>query len=84
MSMKKEKRRRSKLLNIDVAFNRKNAVENILITAASIVLVLVMHGFQKNLFLVDDNYTQFAPIIQEAFTEFIHTGKMPVYDFYQM
>lgn len=82
--MKKKKRRRSKLLNIDVAFSRKNAVENILITAASIVLVLVMHGFQKNLFLVDDNYTQFAPIIQEAFTEFIHTGKMPVYDFYQM
>jgi len=50
----------------------------------SIAVMYVMTGFNPNVFLVDDNYTQFYPIIQKSFDTFLEEGRLPIYDFYQM
>lgn len=59
---------------IDVAF----------IILFSIALMLLMMAFKSHLFLSDDNYTQFFPVIEKVYETFITKGRLPQLDFNQM
>lgn len=49
----------------------------------SVIMVSLLSGFHTDAFLTDDNRTQWYPVIERAYGDFLSTGKMPVYDFFQ-
>ena len=49
----------------------------------SLVAMLFMMGFDGHIFLRDDNMTEFYPIIDKSYNQFLRTGQYPVYDFFQ-
>lgn len=51
---------------------------------ASIGYLLLLAGGNSEVFLIDDNRTQWYPIIERAFEDFWRTGRIYCYDFYQM
>ncbi len=55
-----------------------------IITVLSFITILIYTNFKPNIFVVDDNYNQWLPIIEKNYDSFLENGRMPVYDFYQM
>lgn len=53
-----------------------------LVVIFSIIVLFVMTGGNPNIFLIDDNLTQFYPVTQSAFEALINQGKIPTFDFY--
>ena len=51
--------------------------------ACSILLMLVWGGGHPEFLLIDDNRTQWYPVLEEAYETFFQTGRMPIYDFFQ-
>ncbi len=62
----------------------KGAAWSLGILAVSALLFLWWTAGNPEAFLVDDNRTQWFPVMEQAYAEFFRTGSMPVYDFYQM
>ena len=62
----------------------KKYIELAVIFCISIFIMLAMQGFHANLFFVDDNYAAFYPIMQESFDTLTKTGRLPIYNFFQM
>lgn len=60
----------------------KNAGIYLAIASVSVILVLAWGGFQRDAFLIDDNRTQWFPVIEKAYEDFFETGTMPFYNFY--
>lgn len=56
----------------------------LLVILASIGYLLLLAGGNPEIFLVDDNRTQWYPVMERAFADFWKTGKIYCYDFYQM
>lgn len=56
----------------------------LLVLAASIGYLLLLVGGNPEVFLVDDNRTQWYPVMERAFEDFWKTGRIYCYDFYQM
>lgn len=50
----------------------------------SFFLSLLWGNFSIEAFLIDDNRTQWFPVLERAYSEFFASGKMPVYDFFQL
>lgn len=69
--------------NSDKPFQGKTALQVLLVSVTTVLLMLVMTGFNSHHFLVDDNLNQFYPIIRKSFDQFCRTGHFPVYDFFQ-
>lgn len=51
---------------------------------ASIGYILLLAGGNPEVFLIDDNRTQWYPVMERAFEDFLTTGRIYCYDFYQM
>lgn len=56
----------------------------ILIAVVSLLIMLFYTKGQLNSLIVDDNYMQWSPIVEKTYETFFETGRMPLYDFYQM
>lgn len=56
----------------------------LLIILASIGYVLLLAGGNPEIFLIDDNRTQWYPVMERAYEDFWTTGRIYCYDFYQM
>ena len=61
----------------------KKAAPYITIFLVSFLLFLIWGRFDPEAYLIDDNRTQWFPVIERAYGDFFKTGKMPVYDFFQ-
>lgn len=59
-------------------------LDNLLILALSVLLMLVMTDFRGHVFLVDDNRTQFFPVIEKIYQNFMATGRLALFNFHQM
>lgn len=55
-----------------------------LVILASVGYILLLAGGNPEVFLIDDNRTQWYPIMERAFEDFLTTGRIYCYDFYQM
>lgn len=60
----------------------KNTMVYLIIAVVSIILVLAWGGFQSDAFLIDDNRTQWFPVIEKVYEDLFETGTMPFYNFY--
>lgn len=49
-------------------------MDGIFIVLMSITMMLIMMDFKGHLFLADDNWEQFYPVIERVYEEFIHGG----------
>lgn len=56
----------------------------LLVILASIGYLLLLAGGNPEVFLIDDNRTQWYPVMERAFEDFWRTGQIYCYDFYQM
>lgn len=56
----------------------------LLVILASIGYVLLLAGGNPEVFLIDDNRTQWYPVMERAYEDFWTTGRIYCYDFYQM
>lgn len=56
----------------------------LLVILASVLYVALLAGGNQEAFLVDDNRTQWYPVMERAFEDFWTTGRIYCYDFYQM
>lgn len=56
----------------------------LLVILASIGYLLLLAGGNPQVFLIDDNRTQWYPVMERAFEDFLTTGRIYCYDFYQM
>ncbi len=56
----------------------------LLVVLASICYVVLLTGGNPEAFLVDDNRTQWYPVMERAYEDFWTTGRIYCYDFYQM
>lgn len=56
----------------------------LLVVLASICYVLLLAGGNPEAFLIDDNRTQWYPVMERAYEDFWTTGRIYCYDFYQM
>ena len=63
---------------------RKTPIWPILIFLFSLLLIAFWGHFDPEAFLIDDNRTQWFPVIEHAYDDFFKTGHMPIYDFFQM
>ncbi|MCM1415111.1 MAG: hypothetical protein NC430_04205 [bacterium] len=69
------------------AMEKSPAVSKIwlpLVILASILYVLFLANGDPEAFLVDDNRTQWYPVMERAYEDFWTTGRIYCYDFYQM
>lgn len=58
--------------------------QGVLVTAAlSIILLWIWTGFNEEAFLIDDNRTQWYPVMEKAYGDILE-GRIYYYDFYQM
>lgn len=55
-----------------------------LVLLASIFYVVLLAGGNSEAFLIDDNRTQWYPVMERAYGDFLATGRIYCYDFYQM
>lgn len=55
-----------------------------LVLLASVLYVTLLAGGNPEAFLVDDNRTQWYPVMERAYEDFLTTGRIYCYDFYQM
>lgn len=55
-----------------------------LVILASIGYILLLAGGNPEVFLIDDNRTQWYPVMERAYEDFWKTGRIYCYDFYQM
>ncbi len=62
----------------------KGAAVSFGVFAVSFLLILLWGQWNPEALLSDDNRTQWFPVIERAYADFFRTGKMPVYDFYQI
>ncbi|SDA10140.1 hypothetical protein SAMN02910447_00084 [Ruminococcus sp. YE71] len=62
----------------------KNKLLPIGVFAASFLLIWIFSAFDAEAFLIDDNRTQWIYVIDRAYGDLFRTGKMPVYDFFQL
>ncbi len=51
---------------------------------ASVLYVVLLAGGNPEVFLIDDNRTQWYPVMERAYEDFWTTGRIYCYDFYQM
>lgn len=51
---------------------------------ASVLYVALLAGGNPEAFLIDDNRTQWYPVMERAYEDFLTTGRIYCYDFYQM
>ena len=56
----------------------------LLVLLASVLYVALLAGGNPEVFLIDDNRTQWYPVMERAFEDFWRTGRIYCYDFYQM
>lgn len=56
----------------------------LLVVLVSICYVLLLAGGNPEAFLIDDNRTQWYPVMERAYEDFWKTGRIYCYDFYQM
>ncbi len=56
----------------------------LLVILASIGYILLLAGGNPEAFLIDDNRTQWYPVMERAYEDFWTTGRIYCYDFYQM
>lgn len=56
----------------------------LLVILASVLYVALLAGGDPEVFLTDDNRTQWYPVMERAYEDFWTTGKIYCYDFYQM
>ena len=49
----------------------------------SLLLLWIWTGFEEEAFLIDDNRTQWYPVMEKAYEDVLE-GKIYYYDFYQM
>lgn len=56
----------------------------VLVILASIGYILLLAGGNPEVFLIDDNRTQWYPVMERAYEDFWATGRIYCYDFYQM
>lgn len=56
----------------------------ILLVVLSVLYVALLTGKNPEVFLIDDNRTQWYPVMERAYEDFWTTGKIYCYDFYQM
>lgn len=56
----------------------------LLVVLSSIGYLLLLAGGNPEVFLIDDNRTQWYPVMERAFEDFLTTGRIYCYDFYQM
>lgn len=56
----------------------------LLVILASILYIALLAGGNPEVFLIDDNRTQWYPVMERAYEDFWTTGKIYCYDFYQM
>ena len=55
-----------------------------LVLLASVMYVMLLAGGNPEAFLIDDNRTQWYPVMERAYEDFWTTGRIYCYDFYQM
>ncbi|MDE6318489.1 MAG: hypothetical protein K2M22_02010, partial [Lachnospiraceae bacterium] len=55
-----------------------------LVMLASVMYVALLAGGNPEAFLIDDNRTQWYPVMERAYEDFWTTGRIYCYDFYQM
>lgn len=63
---------------------KKIWLQQLLILGGSILLMMVLMGFNGHKFLTDDNLNQFYPVIHSSFDTLLETKQFPLIDFYQM
>ncbi len=63
---------------------QKERIVSFLIIVCSLIIMLFWIGDIHNIFLVDDNYTQWISVVEENYDCFITSGRLPIFDFYQM
>ncbi len=56
----------------------------LLVILASVLYIALLAGGNPEVFLIDDNRTQWYPVMERAYEDFWKTGKISCYDFYQM
>lgn len=56
----------------------------LLVVLASVLYVALLAGGNPEAFLIDDNRTQWYPVMERAYEDFWTTGRIYCYDFYQM
>lgn len=56
----------------------------LLVILVSIGYILLLAGGKPEAFLIDDNRTQWYPVMERAYEDFWTTGRIYCYDFYQM
>ena len=69
--------------NSPVIFFIKHICIYLSIFIVSFVLCLSFSLFNKEAFILDDNRTQWLPIIEKAYSSFLYSFHMPIYDFFQ-
>lgn len=64
----------------------KNRLEaGLLVTlVATVLFVCFLTGGNPDAFLIDDNRTQWYPVMERAYEDFWKIGRIYCYDFYQM
>ncbi len=71
--------------NCDIELQRwKKWLYSISVMCVSLLLIGIWGHFDPEAFLIDDNRTQWFPVIERAYSDFFHTGHMPIYDFFQL
>ncbi len=55
---------------------------SIIIFIVSAVIMLAWGGFSSEAFLIDDNRTQWFPVIEKTYEHFFEHGQIPTYNFY--
>lgn len=56
----------------------------LLVILASVLYVILLAGGNPEAFLIDDNRTQWYPVMERAYEDLWNTGRIYCYDFYQM
>lgn len=56
----------------------------LLVILASVCYILLLAGGDPEVFLIDDNRTQWYPVMERAYEDFWTAGRVYCYDFYQM
>ena len=56
----------------------------LLVILASICYVCLLAGGNPEVFLIDDNRTQWYPVMERAYEDLWTAGRIYCYDFYQM
>lgn len=64
--------------------HRRNSYGIIIVVLISILLLWIWTGFSEEAFLIDDNRTQWYPVIEKAYEDVLSEGRIYYYNFHQM